>query len=849
MFAVLLAWLLFVNVQQTELSGRVCDATDGGPLPGAIVRLVDLQEATLAYAMTDAEGNFRIRKDSRAVAVCVALLGYQEARLPVPSDPSCLILLNPSTEQIQEAVVQANKVKMAGDTVSFNINALKTREDYVLGDALKRLPGIEVGDNGRIRVDGREISQLQIDGRDVLGTNYDLAVRKLNVNAVASVDVVRGFQRIKMLRELQESDDAILNIRLNGQAKNQANLGGSASGGWQQGYSELPLAAELSVFSLHKLFSTVDEAGYDSEGQVMKDLATTTVTEIRPAQYQVRERIGVSPVSAPVGARGKPFNRTVSARSVDTWTPSDEVTIRADVSYLFDRQESRTKIVSTYHEAYGENQTRVRTENRMVKNHHLQGGITYQGNHQKLYFLGKLGGMFDRDAGQSGISGDLVRTSLTDASQWDVYNTLSFKFATGEKLVLGVDSYTQFAGRGERMDLIGMDLSQTVGSRFLWQDLSVSGLAVVRERWNFSMKPVFLWRYAANSGRLDGMADTIVPGVKFGDRESVAFSAGLTWDISWRWRNLRIGLDGKCHFDRIRSGDYVLGSFFPDATLQLRYETGRWEWEIMAGIEQGMPEIQTLGDFLILTDYDRLDKGTPNVLFLPQGTASMRVLYREPVSGWNIRASSHYAQSAMRLGGRDLLGDYILTYQTDETAEVRSVTSSVELTKGLYAINGKVTASAGHNYATSKFVQNGFSPDYSSGGWNLSLEVSAVPFRFWNLSLSARHNWSRMQVETLPTNAMRSFSLQMKNTFYLSDALSAGFSGDVWYNSSVDRAHYFADGFLEWKVGKSVRIKLMANNLFNVVEYAYSTQAALLDTDYTCRIHPRTILLGIVWNR
>ena len=44
-----------------------------------------------------------------------------------------------------------------------------------LQDALKKVPGIEVEDNGGIKYNGKSISNFYINGMDLLGGKYNLA--------------------------------------------------------------------------------------------------------------------------------------------------------------------------------------------------------------------------------------------------------------------------------------------------------------------------------------------------------------------------------------------------------------------------------------------------------------------------------------------------------------------------------------------------------------------------------------------------------------------------------------------------------------------------------------------------
>ena len=206
--------LAFVPLYGQTVSGHIFDATDGKPMPGVIVRSRDSTGNTLKYVMTDKEGRFSIAIGKEASSLSFALLGYTEVRYDAPFETNYEVRLEVSAERIKESVVQAKKVQIAGDTISYNVKALSTREDLVLGDVLKRIPGIEVTSTGHLKVDGKDLGKFYVNGKDVLEGNYNLATRKLSVNEVKKVEVLRNHQYVKMLRGMQESDQAAVNILL-----------------------------------------------------------------------------------------------------------------------------------------------------------------------------------------------------------------------------------------------------------------------------------------------------------------------------------------------------------------------------------------------------------------------------------------------------------------------------------------------------------------------------------------------------------------------------------------------------------------------------------------------------------
>ena len=119
---------------------------------------------------------------------------------------------------LQEVVVKAPEVYQRGDTLNYRLSAFTGAADYTLSDALKKLPGVEVSDEGAIKYLGKDISDFYIEGLDLLGGKYNVATQSLPAAYVTSVQVLTNHQPVKV-DEAAFSDDVAINIKLSKHAK------------------------------------------------------------------------------------------------------------------------------------------------------------------------------------------------------------------------------------------------------------------------------------------------------------------------------------------------------------------------------------------------------------------------------------------------------------------------------------------------------------------------------------------------------------------------------------------------------------------------------------------------------
>ena len=212
-----------------------------------------------------------------------------------------------------------------------------------------------------------------------------------------------------------------------------------------------------------------------------------------------------------------------------------------------------------------------------------------------------------------------------------------------------------------------------------------------------------------------------------------------------------------------------------------------------------------------------------------------------------MRANSRYSKTKSLLGGRNVLENYILSYNTDETVGHGTWISSAEITKGIYSINGKISARLLYNRSSSIFRQNGVSTNYVSKVLSPSIELTTSPLSFWNITGSAVISFSRMESGVGYTGKTSNAVISLTNSFYLNERISAGVVTDIFYNSSVDKTAVFPDAFITWKGPKKLRLRLQASNLLNMRDYSYVSISPLMETAYSYRIRPLSVMLSADW--
>lgn len=213
-----------LNAQDGKVmtSGVVLDEKDGSAVAGVMVAASRPESGeVLSYALTDGSGIFVLHTPSgiKELAISASSLMTEKKELMISAGTRDVkILVKMATMTIKEVKVTADKIKMRGDTLDFNVASYAVESDRSIGDIIKKLPGLNVDSSGKIYFQGQEISSFYVEGMDLLKGRYGVATQNITPDMVASVQVLQNHQPIKVLKGVDLPEDAAINLKLRSSA-------------------------------------------------------------------------------------------------------------------------------------------------------------------------------------------------------------------------------------------------------------------------------------------------------------------------------------------------------------------------------------------------------------------------------------------------------------------------------------------------------------------------------------------------------------------------------------------------------------------------------------------------------
>ncbi len=229
--AVMVSFLLFTGNParaQQIIEGTIRDST-GTAIVNANIYVHSINDQhIISYAYTDRLGRYGLSiSDPGAYLLNASALAYKTAqmRIHVPkiSNSAVIVMditLNPSPFELSEVVVNtAVPVLVKKDTISINADRFVDGSEQVIEDVLRKLPGIEVTGDGTIKVQGKSIEKVMVEGDDLFESRYRLLTKNLHASVVQNIEIIEHFAENPLLKQVEETDNVALNIKLKAEIK------------------------------------------------------------------------------------------------------------------------------------------------------------------------------------------------------------------------------------------------------------------------------------------------------------------------------------------------------------------------------------------------------------------------------------------------------------------------------------------------------------------------------------------------------------------------------------------------------------------------------------------------------
>ena len=188
---------LYAQNPTGHITGRLVDTASQQLLQGASVKLMNQQDSSKnKNVLSGKDGAFIIQNIPQGTNyLYVSFLGYETIKIKctLPSDSSSLslgnIYMQLQAHTLQNVTVETPPIVIKTDTVEYNAGMYATKPDANVEDLLKKLPGVDVDQNGNIKAQGETVQRVLVNGKRFFGDDPKMATQNLPPDVVDKIQV------------------------------------------------------------------------------------------------------------------------------------------------------------------------------------------------------------------------------------------------------------------------------------------------------------------------------------------------------------------------------------------------------------------------------------------------------------------------------------------------------------------------------------------------------------------------------------------------------------------------------------------------------------------------------------
>lgn len=811
--------LIYGQGTESNVHGIVTDAKSGEPLMSVSCRTYDKNGKLLTFGISDVDGKYMLRLSANCSYAEFKSIGYKGHRISVASlHDNSDVALEQDAVALQEVIVNIKPIEVHKDTINYNIAAFKDVNDRKLVDVLKKLPGIEVDEDGRVTYKGNSINSFNIEGQNLLGNRYNQATNSLPIDAVAQVQVMEHDHPIRALRGKVLSDKATLNIKLKSDYKAKMFGELSAGGGygdealWNVGGTAVRIARKNQLLATLQTNNTGNNLNEYAKEHI--DVTDIDSYEPIPNNKLTTERR----TFLPIDEKRFTFNKSISAGLNHSHIVGKYGNFRSNIVFYGNRINDSDSLVNKYG---GSSPVMLHEMDQSTfKDWVLTPIFHYEHNAPYVFLIEELTTSFGKQTNNGVINSNYVGIdSKTNARPITVQNKLQMTLTLG-KQILQVNSFVRYYRNQEK--LVSDDISDNpiynLDERLLSKRLVArNSFSTIFNVWGNELRLKYALEYRNNGLRIqqDRYDKYFYVKNSFSPEYTIKYSRGFVY----------VALPLNTQSSRMQWLPHSKNNRFY-LTPSLRWShhfNSQWRSMLSAGVTDDIAGEDPFSSFYF-SNYRTKVSGLDNLGRNLSKSLSASLNYTNIISlfSWNMMVTSSWQKW-------DFYNSYTYDNQWSKIdpiwENVRSnrllALTSVEKTWSKIRLFTKATVN--FNHSEQPFIQNTVEYKAKSNIFSTSLSLSWTKLSWLQIYNDATFNLSWQDNEQFKSsNSLRSyyntFRLQVHPIKKLNFGISAN-NNIIETEPSKYHSLTFVDASCSYIISKRIELTGRVTNLFNQTKY------------------------------
>lgn len=258
--------VFFCNAQQAVKQIGSVSSAGNEAVSGATIIAKGINTDDFKFTSADLDGYYTLQLAAKVTyEISVRSIGFITITDTVTliNDRVKNYLLEKSTAPLDSILIKARApILKQGDTTAYRVEYFLTGNERKARDILEKIPGVEVDARGNVLVDGKDVTTLMVDGKVFFSGDEKLGVNNIPSDVIDEIEIIQNYDPIPFMKNLKESEQIALNIKLKDNKRNFFFGDIGAAVGYQDIYN-----ARANVFYYSKKLGFNLISGTSNDGQ------------------------------------------------------------------------------------------------------------------------------------------------------------------------------------------------------------------------------------------------------------------------------------------------------------------------------------------------------------------------------------------------------------------------------------------------------------------------------------------------------------------------------------------------------------------------------------------------------
>ncbi len=812
----------------------------------------------IAYTTTNKEGAYYMPFDLKldTLYLCFNHIAYFK---------NCVLIENKSQEINMRLGEKSNilepiqittsaPVERSGDTLKFNIKDYIVKEGESLETILKRMPGIEIKEDGKILYQDMDLSNFYIEGLNMMGGQYGVVTKNLNTSIIEQVHIIERHQHIKALDSIYKPPNAAMNLKLKAHSvaittQNTASLG----------MSPLLYNAQSNGFVFHKKMQLNFNFNANNIGIGNQYFTQNFFAEAKPSPLI----LSVTNIDSRLLPKDFVFgnSKILTLNSIKKISENNNLMLQA--SYTINQEEKWLVRKTNY--IIGDN-TLTLQENifDILKNNLLKTTLNFEHNSKNMFFTNNTDLSFGKTRDQADFIYNDVKSKENFTNNPITFTTKQAFILSHNKKAYSINTDIDYSKDNGSLGLNNLifpfDLPNQFSKKALQSLYNENLQSSIYTNFRTKIKSLqsnyelgYRYKYLNLKSNLSAIFQNDLEYRSLGEKFDNDFKINivgpyLNTKIDFEAWGLFVYIKNELAYNTItknnnenNSNKNLFSGFVLDPSIRIQKDIKNITTNIKYGYFNGFAGVESIYDDVILLTNRNFNIGLNQPILNKSQNLSYNFQYRDGVKGRDITLQLSYKKSETNILQNNSISVGSVLSQVNNANNIsNNYSANLTLQRYFVPIRSYLGLRSFLNFQNANQIVNG---TISNFDLSISSIVPYIQYKYKRLGFQAEYGLATSN------NRNNSFKTILPS---LVGTIEIGENGILSYDyrtyvlqSTENQLTHFINLYYKHNINKKISLKLNMTNLLNETSFITGNKFLFSENISTLRLRPRQVYLDV----